>query len=225
MPQHDPPHTQRLAPSKQDIVIFANHCVFARAIYLHLKALFETSSADDRALMGRAAGIFFRDLSRVLIEYVVLLVCKITDPAQDSRNNDNHTIAFLLQHDELNRDPLTLKRLHELRDQLQAFGAKLRRARDKLISHSDRVSILAVRPPGAATDQEWNQFWLDLQEFLNIVHRKAAGDSTFDLNAVAALSDANGLLTALQRSAYFDQVLSDPALTTRLPTLWPKSPA
>jgi hypothetical protein len=36
------------------------------------------------------------DLNRVLNEYIILQVCKLTDPAHDIRNNDNHTIAFLL---------------------------------------------------------------------------------------------------------------------------------
>jgi len=123
----------------QDIEIFANYCVFIRSIYLHARELFETSSADDRALMNATARTFFYDLNRVLNEYIILQVCKITDPAQDYRNNDNHTIAFLLQHYDFSDDPpTTLKRLEELRADMQAFREKLLPARNKLISHLDR---------------------------------------------------------------------------------------
>ena len=81
---------------------------------------------------------------------------------------------------------------------MEAFGKKLLAARNKLIAHLDRAAILAARPLGAATDDEWNQFWLDLQEFIYIVHRKVTG-SSFYLNGVAGRSDAGDLLKALTR--------------------------
>src|SRR5215472_6041638 len=159
----------------EDIEIFANYCVFMRSIYLHARELFETSSAEDKALMRITADIFFCDLNRVLNEYVILQVCKITDPARDIRNNDNHTIAFLLEHYDFSNDPPMLKRLTKLHASMQEFRQKILPARHKLISHLDRDAILAGRPLGDATDEEWNQFWLDLQEFIYIVHRKVTG--------------------------------------------------
>jgi hypothetical protein len=182
----------------QDIEIFANYCVFMRSIYLHTRELFETSSADDRALMNATAGTFFGDLNQVLNEYLILQVCKITDPAKDYRDNDNHTIAFLLQYYDFSDDPPTLNRLDELRADMQTFRAKLPPARNRLISHLDRDAILAGRPLGAASDEEWNQFWLELQEFIYIVHRKVTG-SSFRLNGVAGLSDAGDLMKVLRR--------------------------
>jgi AbiU2 len=184
----------------QDIEIFANYCVFMRSIYLHARELFETSSAEDKALMRMTAGTFFGDLNRVLNEYVILQVCKITDPAQDIRNNDNHTIAFLLQHYDFSDDPPILKRLNDLRADMQAFREKLLPARNKLISHLDRDAILADRPLGDATDTERNQFWLDLQDFICIVHRKVTG-SSFYLNGAAGRSDTGDLLKALKHGS------------------------
>jgi len=183
---------------KQDIEIFANYCVFMRSIYLHTRELFETSSAEDKALMGNTAGMFFGDLNRVLNEYVILQVCKITDPAHDVYKNDNHTIAFLLEHYDFSSDPSISKRLTDLHASMRAFRDKLLSARNKLISHLDRDSILAGHPLGAATDQEWGQFWLDLQDFIYIVHRKVIG-SSFYLNGEAGRSDAGDLLKALKR--------------------------
>jgi hypothetical protein len=183
---------------KQDIKIFTDYCVFTRSIYLHARELFETSSAEDKALMGATAGMFFGDLNRVFNEYVILQVCKITDPAHDICKNDNHTIAFLLEHYDFSSDPSILKRLEKLDASMRAFRKKLLPARNKLISHLDRDAILADRPLGAATDAEWSQFWLDLQDFICIVHRKVTG-SSFYLNGVAGRSDAGDLLKALRR--------------------------
>jgi hypothetical protein len=181
----------------EDIETFANYCVFMRSIYLHTRELFETSSIEDRSLMQRTAGTFFGDLNRVLNEYVILQVCKITDPAHDNRNNDNHTIAFLLEHYDFSSEPSTLQLLQDLQARMRAFRQKLLPARNKLISHLDRDAILAGGALGAATDQEWDQFWLDLEKFIYIVHRKIVG-SPFQLRGVAGLSDASGLLKALR---------------------------
>src|SRR5262245_23367387 len=184
----------------EDIEIFANYCVFMRSIYLHTRELFETSSAGDKALMDATAGTFFGDLNRMLNEYVILQVCKITDPAHDIRKNDNHTIAFLLEHYDFSSDPSILKRLKELDASMRAFREKLLPARNKLISHLDRDAILADCPLGAAADEEWSQFWLDLQDFICIVHRKVIG-SSFYLNRAAGRSDAGDLLKALRHGS------------------------
>src|ERR1700730_13819555 len=181
----------------QDIEIFANYCVFMRSIYLHARELFETSSAGDKALMRRTAGTFFGDLNRVLNEYVILQVCKITDPARDKRNNDNHTIAFLLEHYDFSSEPSILEALEKLQASMRAFREKLLPARNKLISHLDRDAILAGSPLGAVSDQEWSQFWRDLERFIYLVHRKVVG-SPFYLSGVAGQSDAGDLLKALR---------------------------
>jgi HEPN superfamily AbiU2-like protein len=147
--------------------------------------------------MGATAGMFFGDLNQMLKEYIILRGCKITDPAHDVHNNDNHTIAFLLERYDFSSDPSISKRLTDLLASMRAFRDKLRSARNKLISRLDRDTILAGRPLGVATDEDWNQFWLDLQDFVCIVHRKVIG-LPFYLNGVAR-SDAGDLLKALKR--------------------------
>jgi hypothetical protein len=202
--------------SKEDIAIFANHCVFMRSIYLHNQILFEASTHEDKERMSRTAPTFFGDINRVLVEYLILQVCKITDPARDFRKNDNHTIAFLLQHYDFSTDPATMERLAQLEADIQAFREKLLPARNKLISHSDREAILAGHALGGVLQSEWEDFWINLQEVVHTIYEKVLGMS-FWLNCVAMLSDAHGLLKALKHSACFDKLMdgSDPALTQK----------
>jgi hypothetical protein len=201
---------------EEDIAIFANHCVFMRSIYLHGRILFETSTDEDKGRMSRAAPTFFGDINRMFVEYMILQVCKITDPAQDFRKNDNHTIAFLLRHYDFSSDPTTRERLHQLDGQLQAFRQMLLRARNKLISHSDRQAILAGQALGGAPQTEWDEFWLNLQSVVCVIYEKVLG-TPVQINGVAMLSDADGLLKALKHGAGFDQLLDEgpPALTQR----------
>ncbi len=206
-----------MTTAAKDIEIFTDHCVFMRSVYLHARTLFETCTTDDKALMASAANTFFGDLSMVLTEYLILQVCKITDPARDFKKNENHTLALMLEHCDLSSDPQTAAQFGRLYDNIQAFSGKLRLARNKLISHSDRLSILASQTLGAATPQEWDQFWLDLQDALCILRQKILGGSPFYLNGVAMLTDADGLLKALRHGAYFDQLLhdSDPVIAAK----------
>jgi hypothetical protein len=133
----------------------------------------------------------------VFIEYVVLQVCKITDPARTSWNNQNLTIGFLLQSENLAKQPSALKRLLELETKLQQFRQKLLPARNKLISHSDHSAIQAGKSLGDASVSEWQQFWLDLQETLRLLHEVALGE-TFELNGVAMLSGCRGTAESAQ---------------------------
>ena len=85
-------------------------------------------------------------------------------------------------------------------------------ARNKLISHSDRDAILAGQALGGAPQDEWDEFWFNLQDVVCIIYEKVFGTS-FYINGVA-LSDADGLLKALKH-----QLLdgSDPALAATVP--------
>jgi hypothetical protein len=83
-----------------------------------------------------------------------------------------------------------------------------------LISHADRGARLAGNPLGGVAEGDWNQFWLDLQDFVCLIHLKVLG-GPFYLNAVAGLTDAHGLLKALKHAECFDELSSDPSLTQR----------
>jgi hypothetical protein len=196
----------------EDISIFASYCVFIRSVYLLGKLLFELSTNNDKDRMARTAGIFFGDLNKMFVEYVILQVCKITDPAQDARKNDNHTASFLLEH--YNFDSNSAKRLHDLNARLLDFRQRVLPARHKLISHSDRTTILAGAPLGVAPQREWDQFWCDLDEFICVAYENVSGIS-FHINEVGMLSDAEGLLKALKFAACFEELLKDPSLTQR----------
>jgi len=66
---------------------------------------------------------------------------------------------------------------------------------------------LAGHSLGTATPEEWNQFWLDLQDALCIMRQNILGGPQFYLNGVAMLTDADGLLKALRNGAFFDTLL------------------
>lgn len=68
---------------------------------------------------------------------------------------------------------------------------------------------------GAASDAEWRKFWLDLQDFLELMfqhHVEPSGH--FYLNAMGNTTDADSLLTALRNAKLFDAVISESEIAT-----------
>jgi hypothetical protein len=68
-------------------------------------------------------------------------------------------------------------------------------ARNKLISHSDRKSILDGFALGGAAEDEWDAFWRNLEEFVQTII-----GMSLDIVCVPGL-DAHLLLKALKQSA------------------------
>lgn len=99
---------------------------------------------------------------------------------------------------------------------MHGFRAQIILARNKLIGHLDRHSVHDGKELGAADKKLWNQFWLDLQDFLHILHKRYVDpQSVFYLNGVGQLSDADSLVKALKESTYFQTLLADRTLTSK----------
>lgn len=206
-----------LSKPKEVIEVFADHCVFMRSVYLHGCVLFETSSAAEKEMMSRAAHVFFGDLNRILVEFLIQQVCNITDPASDCRKNENFTVEFLLQQYGFGAGSETLReKLDMLSAKLKNFRTRLLPARNKLISHMDRAAILAGEALGAASQSDWDEFWLNLEDLVSTIHEKVVG-TRFEISSVGNLTDADGLLKALRHGAWFDQLAhgADPAIARK----------
>jgi transcriptional regulator with XRE-family HTH domain len=202
--------------SKNDVNAFCNFCVSLRSIFRHYQILFNEGAADlRRELLKSIAPTFFGDLNEMLIEHLILQICKITD-REESREHKNLTVTFLINNSDFSAAPVQLKRLKSLSDSMHAFRAKILPARNRLIGHLDRHSVLDGKALGGADEGEWVQFWLDLQSFVNIMHQHYIDPSGhFYLNGVGYLSDADSLIKALKESTYFGTLLHDKTVTQK----------
>ena len=173
-------------------------CGDARAIYMHYRALFEPGN-PHQIVFAKIAPIFFGDINLMFVKYIILEVCKLGDPAADFRGNENLSIDFFMKHSDFSTDSKQFSHLQRRATTLQNFIAKLKPARDKLISHYDRNTVLSgVSGLGGAATDEWVEFWLDLQAFVALLCERYLGERIY-LNG-GAHSDAHGLVQMLQRS-------------------------
>lgn len=191
---------------------FCNRCVYLRSLYVHYETLFERTGLRNE-LMKRVAPIFFGDLAQALAEIVVLEVCKLTDP-EGRAGRRNLSVEYLVNNYDRSAPRDETDALRSAAAKLHAFRAKVEPARNKLIGHLDLDAVLSGEPLGGAALDEWRQFWLDLQDFARIVHKRYVdGDGAFYVNAVGYVSDAELLVKALKESVAYGLLLEIGSVT------------
>ena len=186
--------------TKGDVEKFLTICGDARAFYMHYQALFEPGNPHD-TMFSTVAPFFFGDINLMLIIHIVLDACKLGDPAHTfgRKDNENLSIDFFLRYSNFSADQAQYDCLKRRASALQNFIAKLKPARDKLISHWDRKTVLSgIRGLGGADTDEWVHFWLDLQAFVAILCERYLGQRLYFCGG--ANSDAGQLVDTLRRS-------------------------
>ena len=200
--------------TKEDVESFADSCVLLRSQWAHFMTLFEGSDLK-RELLYTTAPTFFADLNRLFVEHLVLHICRLTDEAQ-TMGRKNLTVKFLIEHSDWSSAPDTLAKLKPISDSIHRFRKRVLPARKWFIAHLDLSAVRLDQPLGAASDDEWKQFWLDLQDFVQLMFRHHVDpNSLFHLNGIGGMSDADRLLTALRNAKLFDAVLNDQEIATQ----------
>ena len=201
--------------TRRHVKKFTDHCVILRAFWTHYQVLFEGSELQ-RELLHNTADKFFRDLNRLLIEHLILQICKLTDP-ETTTGKRNLTIAFLINNADFATNPRDVVKLKRIAARIEKFRKRILPARNQLISHLDLEAALGRKSLGGASVKSWLEFWLDLQDLVAILHKRYVSKTVpFHLNGVAMISDADQLVRAIKESSYFQILLNDKDLTSRV---------
>ena len=200
--------------TKEDVEAFADSCVLLRSQWAHFMTLFEGSDLK-RELLYTTAPTFFSDLNRLFVEHLVLHICRLTDEAQ-TMGRKNLTVKFLIEHSDWSSTPDTLAKLKPISNSIHRFRKRVLPARKWFVAHLDLSAVRLDQPLGAASNDDWKQFWLDLQDFVQLMFRHHVDpNSLFHLNGIGGMSDADRLLTALKNAKLFDAVLNDQEIATQ----------
>jgi hypothetical protein len=184
--------------TKIDVEKLLTICGDARACYMHYRALFEPGN-PHHAVFSATSPFFFHDINYMLIKHIILDVCKLGDPASDFRGNENLSIDFFVKCADFAAAPAQFDHLRCRATKLRNFIAKLKPARDKLISHRDRNTVLSgISGLGGADTDEWVGFWLDLQVFVAILCERYLGQRLYFCGG--ANSDAHVVVDMLRQS-------------------------
>jgi hypothetical protein len=208
------PKSEAIIATIEDVQAFAESCVSLRSQWTHFRMLFEGADLK-RELLQTTAPTFFDDLNGLLIEHVVLHICRLTDEAQ-TMGRKNLTAKFLVEYSDWSNAPDTFAKAKAIDESIHNFRDRIVPARNKFIAHHDLSAVRLDQPLGAALHAEWKQFWLDLEEFLDLLLQHHGGpNARSHLNGIAGLSDADSLVTALRNAKFFEAVMSDQDMAAR----------
>jgi hypothetical protein len=196
--EHVRPHMTPalLAHVKETFNAFRLESIWLRTVHHSATVLF-SSDPEVEAVLRRTAGAFFTDLNHILIEYWILIVCRITDPAQTSRR-DNLTVKQLLKQLE-QLGALTVD-IESAATELQKYRDVLNDARNRAVSHADKDTFLNPKLLGAHSAADVQSFLLHLQLFNDLVG-EALGEGPLDFSSAASAGDALDLLQVLKSAA------------------------
>lgn len=199
--------TSSITHRKEVIETFCDACVWARTVRNHFLALFEFNQCR-LALLEEVAAFLFHDLNIILIEYIFLQLCKLTDSDKTKVGKDyanNLTTNYILT---LEWSPETLKGLQIKNDELMAFRSKIIDARRKLIAHNDLRTHLQSISLGSFSESDEREFWKSLQEFVDLAHSEAIG-GPFPIDATMQGGDVFSLIHALKDGVDYEAVVAE----------------
>lgn len=153
-------------PLRELFVQFRIECEWIRSCYNTYQALWERGSKPIELMRASAQG-FFGDLNRLLIEYLYLRICLITDPptSRPTGGRANLTCQFLNTEFERVKGkplPVVIKQSTDAMLRLRDF---LLPARNRLLAHLDVEDIFLQQDLGAHPQQEAAEFFEAMQVY------------------------------------------------------------
>ena len=158
--------------------------------------LFDSGPETER-ILKESAGLFFGDLNRMMQEYAILLVCRLTGPAQSVGNKANlSTQRFTM----LLRDSGCLTpEIERLDARLRKYGELLKPARDKIVAHSDLEVHINSITLGAHGEEVMVEFFENLQGYFDAVGN-VIGVGPLDFRHTPGAGDVIDLVRKLEQA-------------------------
>ena len=180
---------------QDEFIKLRDQAIWLRQTINTFNYLFDSDPETER-ILRESAGLFFTDLNTMMQEYAVLLVCRLTGPAESFGKANLSTQHFTkLMWD---RGCLTPE-IECLDAALREYGELLKPARDKIVAHSDlevHVDSIAL---GAHGEEVMLQFLVDLQAYFDAAGN-AVGVGPLDFRHTPGPGDVIDLVRKLKRA-------------------------
>ena len=157
--------------ARKIVDLFYHQLLWLKQIYYIRRGLFEDNGSEH--LIEKTAPGFFGDINIILINYYLLEVAKLTDPARSGKR-ENLTTANLIESIEW--PPHCLKKIKRLNMTVQAFRDYIKPARDRLLAHRDKETVLSDKTLGAFPEGEDKKALDALEQMCNVMYEIAFGE-------------------------------------------------
>jgi hypothetical protein len=202
-------HMTKLQPEDETtralVKRFCDNIFWLRQIHYIGSELFHDDGA--RSLMERTAHAFFLDLNKIVVEYFLLEVAKLTDPATScGGKRENFTVANLMESVEWPSD--CLHEINRLNDTVLSFRKYIVPARNRLLAHYDTTTVVSGDGLGDFPEGEDTILLNVLEQMCNVFHKAAFGEIWGDIVPNHA-GDVQELKKALKMAVAFKRLFSD----------------
>lgn len=175
-----------------------DQAIVLRQTFNTFNHLFESDGETDRVLKESAAW-FFHDLNRMMVEYLVLLVCRLTDPSE-TFGKPNLTIPrmtkLLCKNEDL--DQGTKANLKTLDEHIRDYRKRLEPVRNKIVGHADLDTYVSHSLLGAHPKEKMIEFFENLQSYFDVAG-VAVGVGPLDFRFSPGPGDVLDLIHTLKR--------------------------
>jgi hypothetical protein len=184
---------------------FCDHIFWLKRIHYTFRELYEDDGS--KFLMERTALAFFQDLNRILDEYFLLEVAKLTDSATSLGGKcENFTVANLIETVEWPSE--CIQEIKKLNEAIQSFRKYIEPARHKLLAHYDKQTVLSGDTLGVFPAGEDRKLLEVLEQICNVSYKAAFGKILGDMVPYHD-GDVLDFKKALSKAIAFDKLLSD----------------
>jgi len=199
---------------KKAIRGFCKQYAWLIVVFEDYRILYE--GAPDRwKLLQEVAAEFFQKLNLILVQHILLNMSKLTDPAH-SRQDDNLTVEYIVKL--VGEEQSKELGLDELSGRIHAIRPYIKEARNKVVAHLDKNTLLSRKIVGEIPKSVLDSFWDNLRELVDRVHKHYFGRILGD---VVNPTSAEDLVEALKRAVdWGDYFHKNPLLASdRLPKM------
>ncbi|NIA08178.1 MAG: hypothetical protein GWP14_11190 [Actinobacteria bacterium] len=187
--------------SREIVDLFYHQLIELKQIYYIRQELFEDNSSPH--LLEKTTPGFFGDLNTILINYYLLEIAKLTDPAKSGKD-ENLTIANLIES--IDWPGGCLNKLNKLNTTVLTFRDKIKDARNKRLAHYDKTTVVSEKTLGAFPEGEDKKALEALEQMCNIMYETSFG-KTF--GAVGLDQGVRYFKRTLAKAIAFDRIFEE----------------
>ena len=183
---------------KESFLALRERFIWIAKCWATYRAFYESGSKTDD-VMRRSAPWFFHDFNLIIIDYLILEICKVTDRSV-TMGRENLTVENLW--DQLNAVGMIQNGASEIRSSYECvknYKDFIKDARNRLVAHFDKETVLKGEGLGGHDADEVYVFFDNLEIFSDCVGRLVgAGPQSFKWGSPGP-GDALDLLKVLKR--------------------------
>ena len=180
---------------QDEFVKLRDQAIWLRQTINTFNYLFD-SDPDTERILRESASLFFADLNTMMQEYAVLLVCRLTGPAESFRKANLSTQRFTAL---MRQRGCVTPEIEDLDASLTAYGELLKPARNKIIAHSDLEAHIEDISLGAHGEEVMVEFFENLQAYFDAAGN-AVGVGPLDFRYAPGPGDVIDLVRKLGRA-------------------------